>query len=75
MSTGEVAKDTFEDLAVLAMHMRRGRDGDRALEAILNRVGRAVANPGSDTALGLMQGMGRFMAVRYPLRSVEGNED
>lgn len=74
MSEGEVAKDLFEDLATLALCLRRGEDGDRALEATLTRVARAVANPGGDTARGVMQGTARFMALRYPLRDPEANK-
>lgn len=75
MSDGVIAKDTFEDLATLAMCLRRGSEGDRALEAILQRVTRGLANPQGDTARGVVQGVARFAAIRYPLRSVEGNDD
>lgn len=75
ISEGEVAKETFEDLATLVMCLRRGHEGDRALEATLNRVLRALANPQGHTREGVLQGISRFMNIRYPLRPVEGNED
>lgn len=73
-STGEVAKDTFEDLATLALCLRRGGEGDRALEATLTKVLRAVANPQGNTREGVAQGVSRFVAIRYPARDPEARK-
>lgn len=72
-SAGEVAKDIFEDLAVLAAcpGMRHGGTADRALEATLTKVLRAVVNPQGSTAQGVAQGVSRFVAARYPARDEE----
>lgn len=74
-SMGEVAKDTFEDLATLALCLRRGGEGDRALEATLAKVLRAMANPQGRTREGVAQGVSRFVSLRYPLQPVEGDDD
>lgn len=74
MSEGEVAKDLFEDLATLALCLRRGGEGDRALEATLTKVLRATANPQGSTAQGVAQGVARFVAIRYPARDPEAGK-
>lgn len=75
MSTvGEAAKETYEDLATLAASLPPGGEADRALEAILRRVLRGLANPTGRTRGGVAQGVSRFVATRYAVRDPEAGK-
>lgn len=76
VSAGETGKEVFEDLMILgwAAHDCKSPGAPEALERVLNRMLRALANPGGITAEGMRQGLTRHLATCTPLRDAEAGK-